>query len=264
MGPRQTLAVDLSNQLSQFQIPINTDPNNPNDPIFSPAGTDDVQRQYDQFLNVNYTLTSKDGNGIFQVIPWLRYTRIAYDGDLANDVLALAPNSDTDPGAPAFANQIGLQQDRRANYVGARISDFRATEHHAWKVGLDVSRENFTSTQTFACYTSDCNPAPSTPPPAPPAPGYYAVSTAQAQPGTLIGLYAQDKWQPTQNLAFNYGLRYDHSTGYTGGWMLEPRIGVNLSDGGREHSARVLRTQLRRSAARGRSPRLCRAQWLLG
>ncbi len=237
MGPRQTLAVDFSNQLNQFQIPINTDPNNPVDPIFSPASTDDVQREYDRFINVNYTLTSKDGNGVFQFIPWVRYTRIAYDGDLANDVLSLAPNSSfgdpTMPNAPFYANQIGLQQDRRASYVGARISDFRATEHHAWKVGIDAQRENFAATQTFACYTPDCNPAPSTPPPVPPAPGYYAVSSSQTQPGTLIGIYAEDKWQPYQNLAFNYGLRYDHSTGYVSGDMLEPRIGVNLSDGGK-------------------------------
>ncbi len=234
MGPRQTLAVDLSNQINQFQIPINTDPNNPSDPIFSPAGTDDVQREYDRFINVNYTLTSKDGNGVFQFIPWVRSTRIAYDGDLGNDVLALAPNPQfgdpSTPDAPLYANQIGLQQDRNANYIGARISDFRATTHHAWKVGIDAQRETFNSTQTFACYTSDCNPAPSTPPPAPPAPGYYTVATAQAQPGTLVGIYAEDKWQPNQNLAFNYGLRYDHSTGYVGGDMLEPRIGVNLAD----------------------------------
>ncbi len=237
MGPRQTLAVDLSNQLNQFQIPINTDPNNPNDPIFSVPATDDVQREYDSFVNVNYTATSKDGNGIFQFIPWVRSTRIAYEGDLGNDVLALAPNAafgdPSSPNAPEFANQIGLQQDRRANYIGARISDFRASEHHAWKVGVDVSRENFTSTQTFACYTSDCNPAPATPPPAPPAPGYYAVSSAQDQAGTLFGAYAEDKWQPNPNLAFDYGLRFDHSTGYVSGSMLEPRIGVNLSDGGR-------------------------------
>ncbi|MBV8638613.1 MAG: TonB-dependent receptor [Candidatus Eremiobacteraeota bacterium] len=234
MGTRQTLAVDLSNQLNQFQIPINTDPNNPIDPIFAPAGTDDVQREYDSFVNLNYSVTSKDGNGVFQFIPWARWTRIAYEGDLGNDVLALAPNTQfgdpTTPDAPFYANQIGLQQDRNANYIGARISDFRATAHHAWKVGIDAQRENFNATQTFGCYTPDCNPAPSTPPPAPPAPGYYAISTSQAQPGTLIGIYAQDKWQPYQNLAFNYGLRYDHSTGYVGGSMLEPRIGANLSD----------------------------------
>lgn len=233
VSPRSTLAADFSNQFAQFQIPINTDPNNPNDPIFSVPQADDVQREYDRFFNLNFTSTSKDGNGIFQVIPWTRYTRIAYDGSLASDVLALGPNTSTDPNAPAFANQIGLQQDRRASYVGVRLSQFRSSEHHAWKAGLDVSRENFNAQQTFGCYSSDCNVAPSTPPPPPPAPGYFAVPSAQGQTGSLIGMYAEDKWQPSKTFALNYGLRYDHSTGYVGGWQLSPRIGFNLSDGGK-------------------------------
>ncbi|MEO9170233.1 MAG: TonB-dependent receptor [Candidatus Baltobacteraceae bacterium] len=233
LDKQSTLAFDFSNQFAQFQIPINTDPNNPNDPIFSPSATDDVQREYDRFANINYTRSSKDGYGVFQFIPWARYTRVAYDGDLANDVLSLAPNGNTDPGAPALAPQVGLKQDRRADYIGARISQLRTSVHHNVKVGLDLSREQFNGSQTFACYEPDCNIAPSTPPPAPPSPGYYAFDSMQNQTGTQIGLYAQDKWQPSSNLAIDYGLRYDHSTGYVGGWQLSPRVGFNLSDGGK-------------------------------
>lgn len=234
LGSRSTLAFDLSHQFSQFQIPINTNSNNATDPIVSMPGTDDVQREYDRYLNLSFTTASKDGGTIFQAIPWLRFTRVAYDGDLANDVLAVAPNSDTtDPFAPAFAPQVGLRQDRHASYEGIRLSQFRATDRHAWKIGLDASREQFDATQTFGCYEVDCNPAPATPPPAPPAPGYYAFDSTQHQTGSQIGLYAQDKWQPTRLVAINAGIRYDHSTGYTGGWQISPRIGINLSDGGR-------------------------------
>src|SRR5579872_4161837 len=231
LAPRSTLAFNVSNQLAQFQIPINIDPNNVNNPIFSPPTTDDVQREYDRFVSLNLTHASRDGNGVFSVIPWLHYTRTDYDGDLANDVQTLAPNSNTAPGAPALANQIGLKQNRAATYEGIRLSDFRAGAHHAWKIGLDASRENFQATQTFACFAADCNPAPSTPPPAPPAPGYFSINTAQAQAGTQVGLFAEDKWQPIENLVLNYGLRYDHSTGYVGGDQLSPRIGLNVSDG---------------------------------
>jgi hypothetical protein len=35
-----------------------------------------------------------------------------------------------------------------------------------------------------------------------------------------------------QYVQWNYGLRYDHSTGYVGGWQLSPRIGVTLWGGG--------------------------------
>ena len=228
-----SLAFDYSNQFSQFQIPLNTDPNNPNDPIFAPPATDDVQREYSQFYNLNFSRQSKDGNALFQFIPWVKYSRLAYAGDLPNDVLTLAPNSATDPTAPAFANQIGLQQDGRETDYGVRISQLRTTEHHNVKVGVDLSQQHYSNLQTFGCYVPDCNPAPSTPPPAPPAPGYYAFSSTQAQPGSLVGVYAQDKWEPNQDLSIDYGLRYDHSTGYAGGWMLEPRVGFNISDGGK-------------------------------
>ncbi|MGH7757540.1 MAG: TonB-dependent receptor plug domain-containing protein, partial [Vulcanimicrobiaceae bacterium] len=133
---RDSVALNLSNQLAQFQIPINTDPNNPNDPQVSVPGTDDVQREYDRYASLNFTRATNDLQGQLQIIPWVRSTRVAFDGDLPLDVLATLPNPTT--GAPT--NLAGLRQDRRADYVGIRASDFRATEHHEFKVGADVSR----------------------------------------------------------------------------------------------------------------------------
>ncbi len=218
INSRSTLAFDYGNQFSQFQIPINTNPNNPIDPEISVPGTDDVQREYDRFSSLNYTLTSQDGNGVFQVIPWYRSTQIVYAGDLPLDVLATLPN----PITGSIDHLIGLDQDRLASYVGLNVSDSRATGTHAWKIGIDTDRENFHANQTFACYYFDCatTGTPVTP--------YYPVYTAQAQAGSQIGAYAEDTWTPIPILAIQYGLRYDHSTGYVGGNMLEPRIGVNL------------------------------------
>ncbi len=108
---------------------------------------------------MNFTLTSKDGNGVFQIIPWVRSTRIAYDGDLEKDVLGLTnlgPDSN-DPSLFDYQSAIGLKQDRKADYTGIRLSQFRATKHHAFKVGLDASREIFTGAETFACYDPSCN-----------------------------------------------------------------------------------------------------------
>ncbi|MBV8116730.1 MAG: TonB-dependent receptor [Candidatus Eremiobacteraeota bacterium] len=243
LNPRATMAFDYSNQFSQFQIPINTDPNNPHDPIYSVPGTLDTQLEYDRFSNLNFTFTSKDGNGIVQFVPWWRSTRIDYQGDLAADVLGTQPNF----GCPTFPmcqkpypetlNSVGLQQNTYANYLGFNLSDFRATANHAWKVGLQVDRENATSDQTFACYYEYCNvPGPQGNPKLPLmhiAPYYASVTPSQAQPGTNFSLYGEDKWQVSQNVVFNYGLRYDHSTGYVGGWQISPRVGVNVSDGGK-------------------------------
>ncbi|HEY3674959.1 MAG TPA: TonB-dependent receptor [Candidatus Tumulicola sp.] len=239
LSPRSTLAFDYSNQLAIFQIPINVDPNNPFDPIYTPAGTDDVQREYDRFSNLNFTQTSKDGNGVFQVIPWWRSTRINYDGDLAQDVLGvtppfgadaihctecLQPNDTTDDGT----QNVGLLSNTYASYVGLRMSDFRATKNHAWKVGIDVNRENLLASQAFGCYYPDCAATGEHT-----QPFYLVGSPDQAQAGSQIGIYAQDKWQLSPNVEFNYGLRYDHSTGYTSGFQFSPRIGVNIWDGGK-------------------------------
>ncbi|HTU70138.1 MAG TPA: TonB-dependent receptor [Candidatus Baltobacteraceae bacterium] len=261
LSDQSTIAFDYGNQFSQFQIPINTDPNNPNDPIYTPAGTDDTQLEYDRFANLNFTQVSKDGNSVFQLIPWYRSTRVDYDGDFPNDVLGMGPNfgcapdgdSDNYPDCnvdgytPNYINNVGLQSATYANYIGLRVSELHSSDRHTWKIGMDINRENATGSQEFACYYVDCalagtlNPttgAVETPTPATPANGYpngyYAAPPAlQAQAGSQVGLYAEDKWQPTQNVVFNYGVRYDHSTGYTSGYMIEPRIGVNISDGGK-------------------------------
>jgi len=226
LNPRSTLAFDYSNQFAQFQIPINTDPNNPYDPIFTPVGTDDVQREYDRFSNLNYTLTSKDGNGVFQVIPWWRSTNINYDGDLYNDVLGLQPNF----GAEGQLHNVGLLSNTYASYVGVRASDFRATKKHAWKIGIDVNRENLAAGQAFACYYAEgCGAQTGTHE----QPYYLFASPEQTQAGSQVGIYGEDSWQLSKYALLNYGLRYDHSTGYSSGWMFSPRIGLSLWDGGK-------------------------------
>lgn len=229
LTPRSTLAFDYSNQLAQFQIPINTDPNNPYDPIITPAGTDDVQREYDRFSNLNYTLTSQDGNGVWQIIPWWRSTRINYDGDLYNDVLGITPNFGSGSSLGQLHN-VGLLSNTYASYLGLRASDFRATKKHAWKIGVDADREFLVASQAFACYYREgCGATYG----AHNQPYYLVAPPGQGQAGSQIGLYGQDSWQMSKYVLFNYGLRYDHSTGYTSGDMMSPRLGLNLWDGGK-------------------------------
>jgi hypothetical protein len=265
LSDRSTIAADFSNQFSQYQIPINPcDPTtqggvdgcaavNPADPIFAIPGTGDTQREYDQFANISFTQISKDGNGVFQLIPWYRSTRVDYDGDLAADVQGFQPNFSCVPAGnpanypncnvdgitPNFINNVGLQQSTYANYLGLRVSQEHSSNIHTWKVGIDVDRENSMGSQTYACFYIDCNiPGGTTPPVEANAAngypqGYYAATSQQAQPGSQFGAYVQDKWQAAQNVVFNYGVRYDHSTGYVSGNMVQPRIGVNIGDGGK-------------------------------
>ena len=199
--------LDLSNQLSTFQIPINTDPNNPNDSQVNVPGTGDTQLEFNRFASLDLKRASRDSQGYVQFIPWVRSTRIAYLGDLAKDVLGTFPDPDT--GAPD--GLVGLQQDRRATYVGLRAADFRATDHHQFKIGTDLSRETFSATETYAQLDQP------------------NVTTSISQPGTQLGIYAQDKWSPSSAISIDYGLRYDHSTGFISGNQLSPRIGVNVA-----------------------------------
>ncbi|MGA8100200.1 MAG: TonB-dependent receptor [Candidatus Cybelea sp.] len=229
LTPRSTLAFDYSNQFSQFQIPINTDANNPLDPVLNAPGTLDTQLEYDRFSNLNWTQISQDGNGVFQVIPWWRSTRIDYFGDLPLDVLGVEPDFGVcPPTCDKTVHLIGLDQNQYASYLGLRASDFRATATHAWKIGIDVNRENATASQVFACFYVGCQASGTVATP------YYAANAVpQGQAGSQIGIYGEDRWQETPYVLWSYGLRYDHSTGYVGGWQLSPRIGVSLWDGGR-------------------------------
>ncbi|MBV8147773.1 MAG: TonB-dependent receptor [Candidatus Eremiobacteraeota bacterium] len=229
LSPRSTLAFDYSNSLAQFQIPTNTQAGDPYDPIVSAPGTLDTQREYSSFSNLNWTTVSRDGNGVFQLIPWWRSATLDYDGDLPLDVLGTEPNFSICP--PTCANTVhlvGLQQSQFASYIGVRASDFRATKNHAWKVGVDIQRESATATQVFACYYVNCAASGTAA-----KPYYAAVSTPQGQAGSQIGIYAEDKWQMSPNVVWNYGLRYDASTGYVGGNQISPRIGVSIWDGGK-------------------------------
>jgi outer membrane receptor protein involved in Fe transport len=229
LSPRSSLAFDYSNQFTQFQIPINTDPYNPLDPVVSAPGTLDTQLEYERFANLNFTQISQDGNGIWQVIPWWRSTRIDYYGDLPLDVLAIEPDfSICPPTCAKTVHLVGLDQGSYASYVGIRASDFRATANHAWKIGVDVDRESATASQEFACYYVNCASSGEVA-----TPYFPAYTTPQGQAGSQIGIYGEDRWQETPNIIWNYGVRYDASTGYVGGNQISPRIGVTLWDGGK-------------------------------
>jgi outer membrane receptor protein involved in Fe transport len=200
LGAHDSLAFDVSNNYAGFQIPINTNPNDPNSPVVSAPGTDDVQREYDSFANATFTHNTADGNGYSQITPWYRYDRVVYDGDLEKDLLG--------------SEGTGLRQDRRSAFEGLRLTQFHAYGANSIKAGVDGSIENFTGTTLIACAPSAGCAAP-------------ANFNAQAQRGTQTDAYVEDKFSPTRYFSMQAGMRYDHSTGYTSGSQLSPRFEVN-------------------------------------
>jgi outer membrane receptor protein involved in Fe transport len=206
LGKRSTLAFDLSNQQSTFQIPINTDPNNFYDPNVSVPGTDDVQREYDRFANVVFTQNTPDGRGFVQIIPWARYSRVAYDGDFANDLAGTG---------------VSLTEDRHTDDGGLRLSYFHSSEHHALKFGAEGNYQNFTGATAISQIVNQTPPNPS--------PILQVLNDNVAKRGTQLGAYIQDKWTPSRAVTIDAGLRYDRSNGFTSGNQLSPRIGVNVA-----------------------------------
>jgi outer membrane receptor protein involved in Fe transport len=204
LSSRDTLAFDFSNNYAGFQIPINTVLSD-NDPIVVPPGTDDVQTEFDRFINLSFTHNTADGNGYFQIVPWYRYDRVAYAGDIPNDIMGFAG----DPSQPLD----GLHQDRSSQFMGLRLTQFRSYGAHALKFGVEGSVENFTGTSFIEFF--DAGGALQT------------FTDNQAQRGTQTGAYIQDKWTPTKYFSILAGARYDASTGYAKGSQLSPRIELN-------------------------------------
>ena len=199
---RDTFALDFSNQYASFQIPINTNPHDPSDPVFNVPGTDDNQHEYDRFVNLVYNRVSADGNGYFEVSPWVRSGRVTYLPDPANDLAGSAMSS--------------TFQDRRANWLGLTSSFFRGTAKHNFKAGMLADVENFDG--RFSIQFIDPNTGML-------APTFF---DSVAQRGSNTAVYVQDKYYASVATTINAGLRYDHSTGFTSGNQISPRIEVNF------------------------------------
>ena len=224
LDARDSLALDVANQYATYQIPINTDPTDLNAGSVSLLNQDDVQREYDRFAALSFTRNDADGNGYFRIVPWTRYNRVVYDGDLAADVqgyyLGTAATPQTCPvpiinGFDCPSN--GLFQDRAAAYVGLRVSKGRTIGKHTLSYGVDLQQEDFDSNVAIA-FAPDENPNG-------PTAGPFRDVTAQR--GSNTSAYVEDVWTPNGRLAIKPGLRYDHSTGYVSGGQLSPRFEVD-------------------------------------
>lgn len=221
LGPHDTLAIDAANQYATYEIPINIDPNDINAGQVAIPSQDDVQREYDRFLALSYTHTDADGNGFFRIVPWTRYNRVVYDGDLGADVqgyiigTAATPQSCTVNVINGFdCPSNGLFQDRAASYTGLRTSAGRTFGTNTVSAGIDLQQENFDSNVTIAF-----------------APGQNPNGTlfpvANAQRGSNTGMYLEDVWAVSKDTAIKPGLRYDGSTGYVSGSQLSPRFEID-------------------------------------
>ncbi|MGA3037641.1 MAG: TonB-dependent receptor [Vulcanimicrobiaceae bacterium] len=212
LGSGNTLAFDVGNQYNAFQIPINTAAY-VYDSVVNLPTQDDVQREYSSFANLNFTHVFSNGSSYFQIIPWWRYARTVYAGDLQADVQAVDTSPDDCSPAPAPCPLAGLSQDREATYYGLRMVYAQTGAHNQFKTGIDLSGESFNSAEEILL------------------PGEAPFFDNGRQYGRNLGAYVEDKWTPSDQLSMQFGLRYDFSNGYVEGNELQPRVGLNYKLG---------------------------------
>jgi outer membrane receptor protein involved in Fe transport len=218
VGKRGTLAADISNRQSVFQIPTNA-AFNMNDPVRNAPGTDDTQLEYKRFANIAFTENTPDQRGYYQIVPWVSYDRVAYNGDLSNDVLGTF--YDTSGSQCVLATQEpncpldGLREDRRSDFGGLRANYFHEGGRHALKFGLDGNYEDFSGASVIA------------------QAGQPNFTDDASKRGTQFAAYGQDKWELSKIVTMTLGLRYDRSDGFTSGDQLSPRAEVNVAPDGR-------------------------------
>ncbi len=198
---RDTLSADYAVQYANFQIPINTNMNDPNDPNWSIPGTDDNQKEYARFANLSWNRLSKDGQTYYQLSPWWASGRIQYLPDPAADLQG--------------ASQSSTYQDRYSNFLGVAALYARSGDKQTFKAGLQTNIQN--AQGQFTVQFID-----------PTTGELQTFNDNTAQRGSNFGLYAEDKYNLTPFTTINAGLRYDHSTGYTSGHQISPRFEVNL------------------------------------
>ena len=198
---RDTLAADYGVQYAAFQIPINTNQNDPNDPNWSVPGTDDIQKEIARFSNLSWKHVSSDGQAYFQVSPWWASGTIQYLPDTAADLMG--------------SSQSSTYQNRYSNFLGIAALWARSTDKQTFETGLQTDVQN--AQGQFTVQFID------------PATGKLRVfNDDSAQRGSNVGYYVEDKYNLTNYATINAGVRYDHSTGYTSGDQISPRFEVNL------------------------------------
>jgi outer membrane receptor protein involved in Fe transport len=219
LSVNDSLALDLANQYSTYQIPINTNPNDLNAGQVSLPNQDDVQREYDRFLALSYTHNDADGNGYFRIVPWTRYNRVVYDGDwpptsrLRARHAANARRAARSPSTSTTVRPTGCSRTAPPPTSGLRATAGRTIGQNTLTYGVDLQQEDFDSHVTIAF--------------APGESAYTLYPVSNAQRGTNTGVYVEDVWAPNPYLAIKPGLRYDHSTGYVSGEQFSPRFEID-------------------------------------
>ena len=223
-NPDQPVNCDFINQLNG-----NTSCDNTSPPNSAPVGSSSIssrglnERQYERN---QYGILSLQGIGAneltYQVALFDRTSTVAYTPDPLGDLVF---------------NGVAAQIKRKASALGLQGDvSYPLTQSHTLSAGFSGSTEDDRADNTSTVFTTAASSGGATPC----GPGTTLSadgSTCYGGPvtivdnnpkngNTLLSFYAQDKWEVTNSLIVNYGLRYDKLSAYTSASQLSPRIGM--------------------------------------
>ncbi|MDR3418783.1 MAG: TonB-dependent receptor [Nevskia sp.] len=173
-----------------------------------------------------------------------QYGILALQGLGANDMtyqVAVFDRVSSVEFAPDFLGDLAFNGDasrlkRKASALGLQGDlSYPLSDTHTLSVGFSGSSEDDRSDNTSSVFTTsglanNGNCATGTPDDS----GTYCVTGGPVgitdnnpkNGNTLLSLYAQDKWDVSNNLIVNYGLRFDKLNAFASGSQLSPRIGM--------------------------------------
>ena len=209
---RISLMAGLAN--NRFQIPDNPDQS----PAFALAGApagfnsaqlDERQRELTRFAVLS--LQGKLGATSYQVALGQRYSQVNFQPDNVGDLIF-----------NGVASTVA-----RANRASTLQADFAMPlgDTHTLRYGAYASYERAAQDNTSRVFPVAASGAQTSDVP-------LSITDNNRLQARTLSAYLQDEWTPTERLAINYGLRYDHIGGYLDESQLSPRLGAvyNLSD----------------------------------
>ena len=203
---RVSLVFGTSN--NRFQIP-NVPGQTPNFALDSAPPKDSAtldanQRERNRFLVLSYQGSAGPALD-YQVSVFNRSTDVRYRPDAVADLQY---------------NGIAADILRRnlASGVQADLS-YRINPAHTLRAGLFAQRETVTTRNTAQVFPADADGNQTSGVP-------LTIQDDTQIKGMLWGVYLQDEWQATKQLAVNYGLRYDQARTVVNENQISPRVGV--------------------------------------
>jgi outer membrane receptor protein involved in Fe transport len=104
-------------------------------------------------------------------------------------------------------------------YAGQSDASYELDDSHTLRGGVFLqSDHSISNTTSQVLLTDDPNPATADVP--------VSIVDNGAKTEWLYSAYLQDEWKVAPNFTFNYGLRFDKYTAYTGGHQVSPRLNM--------------------------------------